>query len=266
MIGSETENCRPACPSSDSTDLESVLARFAPISLPEVANLVWSNRVDTKFALSEAQLPELLSALSSEYRVLVVDGVRLTRYTTLYFDTPQRDCYRHHHNGTLQRKKYRMRSYGQEGPTFFEVKCKTNKRRTMKQRIEVPAISPSINGSVAEVVIDEGGLLAGLEPQVWTLFSRFALVGCHFAERVTVDVDLEFSDPRGRSETLPGVAIVEVKQSRFSRHSPIYRKLREMGFSPLRISKYCVGSSMLDQSLKKNLFKSTIRALGALTQ
>ncbi len=50
-----------------------------------------------------------------------------TQYTTLYFDTPARDCYRDHHNGRMHRRKYRMRDYSSNGTTFFEVKTKTNK-------------------------------------------------------------------------------------------------------------------------------------------
>lgn len=224
------------------------------------------DRVETKFAMRESLLTDLLVAVADEYRVLEVAGGRLSDYSTLYFDTLARDCYRDHHNGRLHRHKYRMRSYGSSGPAFFEVKRKTNKGRTIKRRIPIAAIRPMLAGDAAMMAYEAAGQRLDLAPQMWTYFSRITLVGHETAERVTLDVDLQFADSRQRRAALPGIAIVEVKQERHSRHSPIRQQLREMRVASLRISKYCIGSALLDPGLKRNRFKPNVRALATLSQ
>ncbi len=110
----------------------------------------------------------------------------------------------------------------------------------------------------------ETGRPLQLTPQVWTSFSRIALIGHAGVERATIDFDLSFWDLCEHWVSLPGIAIIEVKQAKRSRRSPIVRRLRAMQVPPSRISKYCVGSLLLDPTLKGNRFKATLRSLSLL--
>ncbi|XQF91528.1 VTC domain-containing protein (plasmid) [Pseudoalteromonas espejiana] len=59
------------------------------------------NRVDSKFMLPLSFLPELLTHIQGQYRVLDIQGKRLFSYYNQYFDTPELDLYKAHHNGKL---------------------------------------------------------------------------------------------------------------------------------------------------------------------
>ncbi len=243
------------------TPLDQTLAAYDPIDLAEMDGVSLMNRVDTKYALDEATLEAALATLADRYRVLQVEGVRRSPYSTLYFDTADRDCYRQHHNGKANRRKYRMRTYAATGVSFFEVKTKTNRGRTVKKRIPIPAIEPTLGPKQAALARSIAGQPVQLAPQLWTAFRRITLVARDAAERVTLDTDLEFQSD-GRLERLDGAVIAEVKQERDDRDSPIRQRLRELHVRPLRVSKYCIGSALIDPSLKQNNFKKKLHALG----
>ncbi|MAT68918.1 MAG: VTC domain-containing protein [Planctomycetaceae bacterium] len=244
--------------------IKNALSRMTPIDLAGLDRVALMNRVDTKYVLNDAELPGVLDRISPDYGVLEVEGLRCSPYATLYFDTPNDDCYRDHHNGKGQRFKYRMRSYLASDTSFFEVKRRTNKGRTVKSRVVVPAIRSALDDRVREFADSTTGEPICLESAVWTQFSRITLAGWDVKERVTIDVDLSF-EQEGRSVALPGVAIVEVKQERNSRESPIRQALRAIRVSPMRISKYCIGRAMLDPTLKSNRFKRKLLALRNIT-
>lgn len=246
------------------SDLDHRLASYDPIGLAEMDGVSLMNRVDTKYVLDESDLATALESLVDRYRVLEIEGVRRSPYSTLYFDTASRDCYREHHNGKANRRKYRMRSYVSSGLSFFEVKTKTNRGRTIKKRVPIAGIQDSLSPESAALAQAIAGGPVALSPQLWTSFRRITLVARDAAERVTLDTDLEFQ-AGGRVERLDGVVIAEVKQEKDDRDSPIRHQLRELRVRPLRVSKYCVGSALLDPSLKQNNFKAKLRSLSTPT-
>ena len=243
-------------------DIDRAVSALRPIDLSEMDKVSLMNRVDTKYAMRDDLLAELLLSVADGYRVLEVVGVRKSPYSSLYFDTPSRDCYHEHHNGHASRRKFRMRSYTASNLTFFEIKQRTNKGRTVKKRVTIPAIAPHLAPEATALVEKLAGFGVDLAPQIYTEFCRITLVGVDFTERVTIDVDLEFHRDQKRA-SLPGVSIVEVKQARASRSSMIRRRLRELSVRPMRVSKYCVGSALLDPTLKRNRFKHKLMALQA---
>ncbi|TWT32491.1 VTC domain protein [Posidoniimonas corsicana] len=256
MTPTRAEKTQPA------PEIVQALTRLAPIDLSEMDSVSLMNRVDTKFVMAESTLLDLLDDAADDYRVLEVGGERLTRYSTLYFDTPALNCYFDHHNGKSIRRKFRMRAYGSSGASFFEVKQRTNKGRTDKRRIPINAITSRLEGESAALAEAIAGADLGLEARIWTEFSRITLVGRHAPERVTLDVDLQFR-VGDRRVGLPGLVIAEVKQERDSRDSVVRRRLREAGVRPLRVSKYCLGSILLDPALKRNRFKPKLLAIQA---
>ena len=122
-------------------ELSSILAQFEPTSLEEMEAVKLMDRTDTKFTFNVSQLELVLNEVNDDYKVLEVEGKRLSRYKTLYFDTEDLDLYLRHHAGQLNRYKIRHRTYVESNLGFLEVKFKNNKGRTVKNRIknlEVP--------------------------------------------------------------------------------------------------------------------------------
>ena len=115
--------------------LRELAEKFSPISLQEMDSVALLNRRDTKFVMTNEQLLTALSALQNDYRILSVKGFRLNQYRTLYFDTADFDLYNLHINGRAERYKVRSREYMNSRTSFLEVKHKTRKGRTIKDRI-----------------------------------------------------------------------------------------------------------------------------------
>ena len=113
-----------------------VITQYQPISLQEMDDVKLLDRTDTKFAFHDKELPGILEKLRSDYFVLEVQGKRSTQYETLYFDTEDFDFYLRHHNQKLNRYKARFRKYVESNLVFFEVKFKSNRNRTIKDRIK----------------------------------------------------------------------------------------------------------------------------------
>ncbi len=119
----------------DAYRLDSLTRRFTPITLQEMDAVMLLDRTDTKFVLSTAQLLQALAAVQHDYRMLAVQGIRLNRYRTLYFDTADFALYHLHVNDRAERYKVRSREYTDSGLSFLEVKHKTRKDRTVKDRV-----------------------------------------------------------------------------------------------------------------------------------
>ena len=168
----------------------SILQQYAPISLGEMADVALQNRTDTKYLMHTHTLLAALSQLQNEYRVLAVTGTRLNHYQTLYFDTADFDLYQRHHAGALNRYKVRSRVYLESELAFFEVKHKTNKKRTVKSRLQTDDFMTKMNGETAVFLqkhypYEPGALL----PVLGNSFTRITLVSRHRPERLTLDFD-----------------------------------------------------------------------------
>ena len=242
------------------SEIHHELQPLESISLTEMDSVALMNRVDTKYVLGEDCLLDLLRRIQTDYRILEIDGIRIFQYETLYFDTPQRQCYLQHHNGKLNRQKYRIRKYQSSGPCFLEVKKKTSKGRTDKSRITVPQINGTLSSHQETFIREATGSLPDLRPEIWTCFSRLTLVNRSLPERVTVDRELSFHNEKNRRQ-LPGLVIAEVKQERDNRSTSVREHLRDLEVRPMRVSKYCLGSVLLTPGLKYNRFKAKLMAI-----
>ena len=240
--------------------LTSLIDSMDTIGLAEMDSVALMDRVDTKFVLGKECLIQLLPRLCYDYRVLEVEGVRISPYATLYFDTPQLDCYREHHNRKLNRRKYRMRKYLTTGISFFEVKSKNNRGLTNKCRIPIEDIQETFTSDSIDFLRSVTGSVPQLLPQLWSHFSRVTLVNRHIAERVTLDWGLVFCSLEGAKE-LKNIVIAEVKQTTDDRSSPVRLQLRSLNVRPMRVSKYCLGSILLSPKLKQNRFKWKLLAI-----
>ena len=241
--------------------LQATLDGFAPVSLTEMQDVKLLDRLDTKFTFRQDQLPGLLDEMAAHYRLLEINGARTHRYETLYFDTDGLDLYARHHSGKYSRYKIRYRRYVESGVCFFEVKTKNNKGRTVKQRIERPAIPANLTGDEVALLERETPLKVGaFKPVMWVHFTRLTFVSKTAPERLTLDLDLSY-----QSESLqagfPRLAIAEVKQDKLSSASPFVRMMRARRIWQGSMSKYCFGIIHLYPHVKMNRFKERMKQI-----
>lgn len=242
------------------------LARFAPISLEEMQDVALLDRVEVKYVMESTALLQSLPLLQASYRVLEVEGCRLSRYRTLYFDTQDFALYHRHHAGARVRYKVRAREYVESQIAFFEVKQKLNKRRTVKHRVPTAELLTRPEESTAQFLstvcpYDAQELL----PRLWNRYSRITLVARDTQERVTLDVGLAFNW-RQQQADLPGIVIAEVKQPGIDRQSPFMQIMRERRIRRSGFSKYCVGVSLIYPEIRHNNFMPARRHVARLMQ
>lgn len=244
-------------------------ARFDSIPLEEMDNVKLMNRVDTKFLLNIAHLPFLMNKAVDHYRIVEIDGHRISPYSTIYFDTDDADMYIMHHNGKLNRFKIRMRSYVNSKISFLEIKRKNNKGRTSKKRVEIKVdqfLSMTFSDDDHSFITSKSPYLpAGLKPQLQNFFQRITLVDKNLTERVTLDTSLVYRDlTNGKDKSVDGLVIVEMKQDGACK-SYFKEYLNELKILPGSMSKYCLGMVLLNPDLKNNRFKKKLRIINKIT-
>jgi len=238
------------------------LEQFRPISLDEMDSVKLLNRTDKKYIFSYTLLPEFLQKLSANYKILEINKLRDFRYMSVYFDTKSLNMYYAHHNGQLNRYKIRHRTYVDSGSGFLEIKLKNNKSRTVKERIPIPYSFPFKKESESFLNSSSPYSPETLNPIIQNEFNRITLVDEVNHERITIDHDISFVKTNGGSSvSIPHLIICEIKQNRYNSSSDIVSVLNQLGIKQCSISKYCIGSVLLNQDLKANCFKDKLRII-----
>lgn len=220
-------------------------SRFETVSFLDLnPQLLFSGRTDTKFLFHYTDLEELLASIGDDYAVMENKGVILQDYTTHYFDTPDLAFYLSHHNQHGNRKKMRIRNYGDD-KSYFEIKEKTNKGITLKQR-----------------TLSSVPLVSGLEHQIEVRYKRITFYSKSFNEKLTLDIDLGFK--KGDRELRCDEFIVAESKRANGEYSPFVKLMRDKRISKSSFSKYCYGMAILSPDLKKNNFKYLIRKTNKL--
>lgn len=234
---------------------------FTHIKLEEMDRVKLMNRTDTKYWFHIEHLPKLLDAVQDKYYVLNINDQIILPYSTLYYDTAEDKMFVSHHNGKLNRYKIRRRSYMLSGISFLEIKFKNNKGRTIKKRIsgkfDVDGFTPQENQFISERSPFSASVL---KTALNNNFSRITLVSKSFNERCTIDFNLRF-ETEEKDKSLDNLVIVEIKSEGLPSNSPMALALREKRIKTSGFSKYCVGRTLTDETLKRNAFKSKIRRI-----
>jgi hypothetical protein len=241
------------------------LLGFTPLSLEDLGNAALLDREETKFVLPENRLGSLLPGLEPEYHILEIKGEKSFDYLSVYLDSPDRIFYHQHQSGTRPRWKIRLRTYLNTGISFLEVKQKDNRDQTHKtrQRINPPIYNLSKIHRLLQGTSYPGNT-TNLTPVLKTYYTRMTLVHNEKQERITLDRQLRFSNHTG-SQSLTNLVVVEIKQERFNPRSPFLIRLKQIKVQPTRFSKYCLGSLLLDPTLKHNRFKPILHQIMPLT-
>ncbi|MBV42189.1 MAG: hypothetical protein CL834_04075 [Crocinitomicaceae bacterium] len=245
-----------------------------PIGLNEIGEADLMSRLDQKYLILKDWIPELLSRCNKDYQILEVDGIRLATYSNHFIDTPQLESFNQHIRGKKSRFKARVRSYGSNGLSFLEVKRKTVHGRTMKARIarsKESAWNAPLTDAETRFLSEHYGYSEGRMLEMQSTFNRLTLVSTALNERITIDTDLTFFQ-KNQTEGLGSIAVMEVKQERINRFSPILLALRDFRFStpPLgrktSLSKYIVGTLLLNRNLESRVYRSAMKRIEYLKQ
>ena len=247
------------------SQISSILSSFSPISLEGMDSVRLMNRLDTKFVFSAGLLPDFLSSLVPNYKILEIDQRRNFLYNTRYFDTEEMLFYLQHVTGKLARHKIRFRKYESTGITFFEIKKKTNRNRTVKWRIE-DTFNADIRDEKASLFIRRHIPYNSfiLQPGLENNFTRITLVSTETMERITFDHSISFSVMNGGRSELPYLVIAELKSDGFPSSSPFVLAARKIGIKSTAFSKYCIGNALLRDLPKKNILKQKILLLNKI--
>jgi len=245
-------------------NIRNTMQSFVPISLAEMDDVALMKRTDTKFLIHKEELQELLKQMQRYYSVLEIDANRIMTYSSLYFDTPCKKFYLDHHNGKVNRTKIRMRKYIESDLCFLEIKQKDGKGKTNKSRIPLPDFELNLEDNSKVFIEKITQEKFDLIPSIWNGFNRITLVNKAAKERVTIDLNLAFQI-NNKSKTFSDLVVIELKQERYDRSSPIVKILRTLRQHPYSISKYCVGMANLYPDLKSNLFKKKLLKINKLT-
>ncbi len=235
---------------------DNTLKQFDTATLEYVNTLNLNNRQDTKYAFRHSELSSVLEELKSNYKILEIENKKEFLYENLYYDTPDLFMYFQHHNGKLNRYKIRYRKYIDNNTIFFEIKKKTNKQITIKNRIQAEKIENYLTKDANELIYEEvEPKLENLSPKLWVNYSRITLVHKKHNEKVTFDKDLSFKGMVNGWSYLPGLVIAEIKQERFNPNSEYIKLMNKFRIRKIRISKYATGSIMAYPDIKYNRFK-----------
>lgn len=238
--------------------------RFGAVGLDEmIAEAGLMTRIDRKYLVPEGDAARVLGALSPRTRALELDGLRDFAYESVYFDTADRLSYRLTAQSRRRRFKLRARHYLDTGAAFLELKTKSGRGATVKDRVACdPAIVASLaaggdlaapaRGSVAALLGErefDAELVPALRPTLVSGYRRSTLL-TETGSRVTVDTRLRWATPDGRALELPGYVIIESKSPGGA--GELDRLLWRRGHRPSRISKFGTGTAALHPELPRN--------------
>lgn len=247
-------------------EIVGIVNGMKPITLDEMKSVQLMNRIDTKYLVTEAQLREILNRVRESYYAQEVENNRFSPYRTVYYDTPELTMYIIHHDRHLVRDKVRVRTYVDSNITFCEVKHKTNKGRTSKERIKVQLMDNIIENPEAAAFLTEKQPydVDTLLPQLETVFDRVTLVNFGKTERLTIDCNLTFNNKmNGNVTRISPLVVMELKQDGRA-HSMLKEVLFDMRIRPFKISKYCIGTCLTRPDVKQNRFKRKLRKIDKL--
>ena len=234
---------------------QNLLNDLQTISLDELDKVKLLDRMDTKFVFNQIQLPQILEKIKPVYRILEIKNSSVFRYDNTYFDTDDFLFYNQHHNENRKRFKVRLRKYSSNSKSFFEIKIKNNKNRTIKKRILVDEMNNCLGDQEKNLVSEIIGLPPNqLTPILNVQFSRITLADNSFNERLTIDTDLSVRNGTS-SKIFDKLAISEIKQKKYNPKSNFIQILRNLKIPEMRFSKYCMGMLHVNKEIKYNRFK-----------
>jgi hypothetical protein len=236
-----------------------MLDDFATVSLADVLGAApLLTRIDHKYMVPVAALPAVMEQLNLP--VLEIEGRRIFRYESVYFDTPAWSTYLASAHRRRRRLKVRTRSYLDSGTCMLELKSKGYRDQTVKERIEYGQQDRRVltdTGRAFLAARAPGLAEQQLDAALTTTYRRSSFADLAGGARVTIDTDLVCEDNTGHRVGTPGYAIVETKSANGSCQAD--RMLWSAGYRPDSISKYGLGVAALHHELPSNKWHRPLR-------
>lgn len=246
---------------SIASDIEQLAQQLPPITLEEMSGIRLMNRTDQKYLTNVDTLKQLLQLTQGSYYAQEIGGKRVSPYATTYWDNAvTHQMFRQHETGRKPRTKVRVRTYLNSNITFLEVKKKDNHGQTSKKRVQVPSLSEVMaHGAGSDFLEQQTGMhLADLAPAVGNRFDRLTLVNFDKTERLTIDFDIRFHNYQTEQDAdMDNIVVIELKRDGRC-PSPILPLLRQLRIKPAGFSKYCIGASVTNSTLRINRFKKRL--------
>lgn len=233
---------------------------YKTISLSEMGNVKLMNRIDTKYVTHIDKIIELLRLAKDKFMIQQIEGQCNMQYYTRYYDTADGDMFYQHQRGKKIRQKIRQRKYqGDTTIPFLEIKSKTNKGRTKKQRVQM-VVGENLYEYTEFLSAHTNYDLTQLLPRIENRFYRITLVNNDKTERITIDTGLEFHNlVTDKYVSLPNIGIIEWKRDGQSKNSQLKELLVKLRIHESGFSKYCIGLAVTDIGLRQNRLKKRLR-------
>jgi len=244
--------------------VQEIIDSFNSVRLKDMDKIALMTRKDSKFLMPKSKLPVILEKLKEFYNILEIDGHRLMHYENYYYDTDQFDFYLNHHNGHLNRYKIRKRKYTVSDISFLEIKFKSNKKQTSKNRIKKKDFVPGFTEEDIEFIKNKSPFDPNnLSLKLLVDFSRITLAHKNNEDRATLDLNLtyRFGDFQ---YSYSNICIGELKQDKSAIKSDFINVLNDEKIKKGGFSKFCFGMLNAYPHLKKNLFKKKLRGINKL--
>ncbi|MFW5804707.1 MAG: polyphosphate polymerase domain-containing protein [bacterium] len=235
---------------------------FNSLNLEEIHKYFLEKKHELKFLFKINLLDSILQEAIYHYDILEINDKREQVYQTTYFDTHDLDTYHDHHNGKSNRYKIRKRYYTSTKDSYWEIKIKKGQDKIKKRILTGKSIDdPDVSGFINKYT---PYMSQNLFPKLFNQYNRITLASKCCLERVTIDYHLVFPDPGGKDTEINHIAIAEIKKEHQMNHSFFYEILKKHRVRPIKISKYCIGLTLLNQIIKTNRFKSIVLNLNKL--
>lgn len=233
--------------------------------LKDVGGLSLMKRQDTKYIININKLEDIFNIIKDDYTILKVNGESFIKYENTYYDTKQMKLYNLHHNNCFSRLKIRVRQYQNSLVKYLEIKIKSNKNITVKERIEIP-MNGSINDRESNIFLESmlgKGLTRELNKKLIISYYRISLMSKKYNERVSIDFNLSAKNICEKTIFhLVNHVVIEIKQERNNRNSLLSQTMKSLKCRPLSFSKYCISCALLYSNIiKTNRFKNIISKL-----
>jgi hypothetical protein len=218
-------------------------------------------RRDRKYLLPPEVVTGVIRARREEVRVLDIGGNQAFGYESVYFDTPEFDCYRSSAHGRRRRFKVRTRTYLDSAECVLELKLLGSRGETVKQRLAYWLDSRHQLDDCGRAYLQSNGLSPAvidmLLPTLTTTYDRSTLLDID-GSRYTIDVGLLCVGQHGEHASVGSNVILETKSTGAATFFD--RLLWSRGHRPISISKYCTGLAAVTPGLAANKWNCTLRS------
>lgn len=225
-------------------------------------------RHDKKFLMELQDVQLFINSNVGALEVLEVESLRLFRYVTEYYDTPEYALYRDHYMRRRRRIKVRIRHYRDSEQSQCEVKARRGNSLTRKfilpdstavGETEMDFIDSTLEAlNLSERLASSVGQLTHVAT---TTFDRVTLNRTDTSEKITIDLNFAVSTDLDSLSASKDLALVEVKS--IARHTRTRTDFAKLGIYPIGFSKYAsVIEMLISERPRVNSRRSLQRAFG----